>query len=68
MSKSAFEELTPESRFQQIAAILAVGVIRCQRRQRASLPSTECAEPESSPPGLEVPAETRLCVSRRIGG
>ena len=68
MPKKFVDELPPESRFKQIAAILAIGVIRCQRRQRTVPPATEQETLESSPRGLEVSGQTRLCVSRRIGG
>jgi hypothetical protein len=68
MPEPLFDELTPESRFKQIAAILAAGVVRRQRRQRSVPPAIDRETPESSPPGLEVFGRTRLCVSRRIGG
>ena len=68
MPKKFVDDLTPESRFKQIAAILAIGVVRCQRRLRNMPSATEQETPESSPRGLEVSGQTRLCVSRRIGG
>lgn len=68
MPKTPLDELTPEQRFQQIAAILAKGVIRCQRRLRDAESSPEQVSSESSPRGLEVPGKTRLSVSRCIGG
>ena len=61
-------ELTAEQRFQQIAAILAKGIIRCHRHLRAAASSPDQVSSESSPRGLEVPGKTRLSVSRCIGG
>lgn len=68
MPKTPLDDLTPEQRFQQIAAILAKGVIRCQRRLRDAASSPEQVSSESLPRGLEVPGKTRLSVSRYIGG
>lgn len=68
MSKTPIAELTPEQRFQQIAAILAKGVLRCQRHLRVAASFPEQVSSESSPGGLEVPGKTRLSVSRCIGG
>lgn len=61
-------ELTPEERLQQVAAILAQGVIRHQRLARRSECPPEKDFSESSPGGLEVSGDPRLSVSRRIGG
>ena len=68
MPNSPPTELTPEQRFKQVAAILAKGVVRYQRSVRCSESRPDEESPESSPGGLEVPGETRLSVSRRIGG
>jgi len=50
--------LTPADRLRQIAAILARGVMRIRR-----LPPAETAQ-ESGDPGLELPTETVLSVTR----
>ena len=68
MPKTPLDELTPEQRFQQIAAILAKGVLRCQHRLREAASAPEQVSSESSPCGLEVPGKTRLSMSRCIGG
>ena len=68
MPKSPLTELAPDQRFKQIAAILAKGVIRYQRSVLRSESRPDEESPESSPDALEVPCETRLSVSRRIGG
>lgn len=68
MPKPPLDDLTPEQRFKQIAAILAKGVIRCQRRLRDTASPPEQVSSEPSPGGLEVPGKTRLSVSRCIGG
>jgi hypothetical protein len=68
MPKTPLVELTPEQRFQQIAAILAKGVIRGKRHLRATASAPEQVSSESSPRGLEVPGKTRLSVSRCVGG
>lgn len=68
MPKTPLVELTPEQRFTKIAAILAKGVIRCQRRLRDAASSPGQISSESSPRGLEVSGKTRLSVSRCIGG
>jgi len=63
-------DLSPEQRRRQIAAILARGVLRYQRLVRRSASDSVAAEKplELGQAGLEVPGETRLSVSRRIGG
>jgi hypothetical protein len=66
--KTPIDELTPEQRLQQIAAILAKGVIRCQRRLRDAASAPKQVSSESSPRGLEIPGKTRLSMSRCIGG
>ena len=58
-------EMTPGQRLQQIAAILALGVLRLWKARRSSGTPTSAETPESAPAGLEVPAETRLSV--RVG-
>jgi hypothetical protein len=68
MPNPPLDEMTPEQRFKQIAAILAKGVIRCQRNLRAKAPSANQVSSEFSPRDLEVPGKTRLSVSRCIGG
>ena len=68
MPNSSVDELTPEQRFKQVAAILAKGVIRCQRHLRAAASASENVSSEFSPGGLEVPGQTRLSVSRGVGG
>ena len=68
MPKTPLVELTPDQRFKQVAAILAKGVVRRQRRVRRGESRPEEKSPEFSPGGLEVPGKTRLSVSRCIGG
>lgn len=68
MPKTPLVELTPEQRFQQIAAILAKGVIRCKQQLRAIAAGSTNISSEPSPRGLEVSGNTRLSVSRCIGG
>jgi hypothetical protein len=68
MPKTPPDDLTPSQRFEQVAAILAKGVIRCKRHLRAVASVPEQVSSESSPQGLEVPGKTRLSVSRCIGG
>lgn len=64
MPQTTTVEITPEQRFQHIAAILAKGVIRFQQRIRHSELTVRKEAFESSPTGLEVLGETRLSVSR----
>ncbi len=61
------KDLSPEERRRQVAAILARDVLRRQRLLRTSGPRPAGKSLESGPTGLEVPGETRLSVSRRIG-
>jgi hypothetical protein len=65
-------DLSPEQRRRQVAAIFARGVLRFQRLVRRSASESEgegLEKPlELGQTGLEVPGETRLSVSRRIGG
>ncbi|MFN3189144.1 MAG: hypothetical protein ACE361_01370 [Aureliella sp.] len=56
-------ELTPEQRFQQIAALLAKGVIRCQRQLRAEGRPSGDDRPNRPANVLEDPDESRLSVS-----
>lgn len=61
-------DLTPNQRREQVAAILARGLLRTlqQSASGTSHPSVEI--PGISHAGLELRPETRLSVSRRIGG
>lgn len=61
-------KLTSEERFAEIAALLRKGFDRCPRSRRRDATSNGRDSSESSADGLEVPAETRLSGSRRIGG
>ena len=56
-------DLTPEQRREQAAAILARGLLRTLHQARSHADSAR-ETLEFSPSGLEVPAETRLSVSR----
>ncbi|MGE3779009.1 MAG: hypothetical protein AB7F89_17625, partial [Pirellulaceae bacterium] len=60
----------PDQRRQQVAAILARGVLRFQRlvHRSASQSTAEESPLENAPTDLEVLGETRLSVSRPIGG
>jgi hypothetical protein len=58
-------DLTAEQRRNEFAAILALGVLRFLREETAITPAKIL---EFSSARLEVPAETRLSVSRRTGG
>jgi hypothetical protein len=53
--------LTPEDRLREIAALLAVGLLRLQSRPAAEHPGPE-KPPKSSPNCLELPGETVLSV------
>ncbi len=57
--------LSPEERLDEIAAILAAGLLRLD--ERAALPAGESSEnpPKISPEGLELSDQTRLSV--RVG-
>lgn len=68
MPRTPITDPTPDQRFKQIAAILAKGVVRHQRSVRRGESRAGQNPPESSTAGLEVPAKTRLSVSRCIGG
>lgn len=57
--------LTPQARFEEIASILATGILRLRRRLVLPVPKVPKLVPESRPEGLDVPAETRLSV--RVG-
>jgi hypothetical protein len=67
MPKTPLDELTPEQRFQQIAAILAKGVTRCKRHLAIQTQVPSQTPSNSSRLGLEVRGEPRLSVSR-VGG
>ena len=56
--------LTPAQRREQVAAILARGLLRTLR---LATPESPPETLEFSAAGLEVPGKTRLSVSRRIG-
>lgn len=56
-------DLTPEQRREQVAAILARGLLRTLQHAR-SLADSSPETLEFSPSGLEVPGDTRLSVSR----
>jgi hypothetical protein len=57
-------DVPSNQRFQQLAAILAKGVLHYQQRLRRGAEFSS----ESRAHGLEVPGETRLSVSRRTQG
>jgi len=56
-------ELTPEQRFRQIAALLAKGVVRCQRRRCLGAPPSGSDQQDRAIDGLEAPRDSRLSVS-----
>lgn len=58
-------DLTPEQRRDELASILAAGVMRVLREQAIRAPAKIL---EFSAAHLEVLAQTRLSVSRRTGG
>jgi hypothetical protein len=62
MESSQAGDLTPEERFREIAYILAMGIVRSHGRSASAPDNRAKILPESSPDGLEVPAETRLSV------
>ena len=57
--------LSPEERFREVAGILAAGILRLPQRSALFPENAEKNVAESSPDGLELPAETRLSV--RVG-
>jgi len=57
--------LSPDERFREVATILAAGISRLHQNSALSAENAEKNQAESSPDGLEVPAETRLSV--RVG-
>ena len=62
------DSVTPEQRRREIAAILALGILRFRRMARLGLPATP---PESSPQTqnrLEVSRESRLHVADGSAG
>ncbi|MHB1032344.1 MAG: hypothetical protein ACYC0X_31465 [Pirellulaceae bacterium] len=56
-------DLTPQQRREQVAAILAHGLLRTLRQARNSA-DFDAKTLEFSAAGLDVPGETRLSVSR----
>jgi hypothetical protein len=54
------DELTPDQRFQHVAALLATGLRRL--RPNSAFPDDPKNPPELSPNGLEFSAETRLTI------
>jgi hypothetical protein len=64
---TSISDLTPDQRFQQVAVILARGVMRYKQRVRRSesIPASE--NDESSQKSLELWANQRLSGSRRCG-
>jgi len=62
------ESMTVDERRQEVASILARGLLRCLRAAK----STESPPPETSSEvcrkGLDVPPETRLSVAQRPAG
>lgn len=63
MSSMPVSELTPEQRFQQIAALLAKGVVRCQRRRSLVASPSGSDQHERAIDGLDASADSRLSVS-----
>lgn len=61
-------DLTPDQRREQVAAILARGLLRTLQQSAAGRSRPAVEIPGISPAGLELPPQTRLSVSRRIGG
>ena len=68
MSIDPLPEMTPEQRFQEIAALLKKGFERCKPSLRPEATPPKQISSESATDGLEIPAETRLSGSRCIGG
>ncbi len=58
-------EMTPDERLEELASILAMGILRLRRRSALPAATDVKILPESSSEGLEVPVETRLSV--RVG-
>jgi hypothetical protein len=55
-------DMTPDERLEEVASLLATGILRLGRRSALPAASDQQILPESLPDGLEVPAETRLSV------
>jgi hypothetical protein len=69
MPKTYFNPRAEDTQLQEIASILARGVLRLrQRRRRAGTALSPMPEtrPDSTARGLEVPAKTVLSVSTRV--
>ncbi|MBC8106389.1 MAG: hypothetical protein H7Z14_07360 [Anaerolineae bacterium] len=58
--------LTPDQRRAELAAILALGVLRLHRRQHLDPPSLLEIDPESAQIGLDVPREQSVHGDRRV--
>jgi hypothetical protein len=54
------DQMSADERVAEVAAILAVGVLRLRRRHALSLPSPPQMFPDSVKTGLEVPDDLRL--------
>ena len=66
MPKSVVTELNSDQRLNQLATILAQGVIRFQLQNRRTGSRPTKKSKNSTGRGLEVFGETRLSVSRRV--
>jgi hypothetical protein len=55
-------DMAPDERLEEVASLLATGVLRLRQRSALLAASDLKILPESLPDGLEVPAETRLSV------
>jgi hypothetical protein len=55
-------DMTPDERMEEVASLLATGILRLRRRSALPAASDLKILPESLPDGLEVPVETRLSV------
>lgn len=62
MESNKTADLTPDERFREIAYILAIGIVRSHGQSTVAPDDRPKILPDSSPDGLEVPAETRLSV------
>ena len=56
-------EMTPDERLNEMAAILARGVLRLRKARKFGDNSSPENSSESGPNPLDVPAETRLSVT-----
>ena len=59
-SAQAPDSMTPDERRREVAAILALGVLRFRRIAQLGLPATPLESCPQSPNGLEVLRESRL--------